>query len=84
MQIYDANGNLTNKETFRAAKKISEITDQLYANLLQQGMSIVEGRALETYLQGRINVSAILALCKAQCEGRGSKQSRRRGQKSGN
>jgi len=84
MRLYDVNGNLTNKAAFRAAKKIGEVTDRLYASLLRQGMSIVEGRALETHLQGQINVSAILALMKAQCKAMGSKQPRRRGQKSGN
>lgn len=84
MQIYDATGNLTNKTAFRAAKKIGEITDRLYASLLRQGMSIVEGRALETYLQGQINVSAILALMQAQCRMQGSKLKKGRGQKRGN
>lgn len=84
-KIYDTNGNLTSKAAFQAAKKIGEITDRLYASLLRQGMSIVEGRALETHLQGQINVSAILALMKAQCKKyEGSKQTGQRGQKHGN
>lgn len=67
--IYDANGNIVSRLANKAGKEIGLITDRLYQRLFKQGMTITEGRALITFLQGQVNVSAILGILKRQCRG---------------
>jgi hypothetical protein len=64
--VYDRNGNLTNDAAFAVGDKIAKLTDKLFKQLLADGMSIVEGRALADYLKSQVGISEIINLMKAQ------------------
>jgi hypothetical protein len=68
MIVYDDLGNLTNEKVVSVAKELSRLTDQLLAELFDDGMSILEGRALTGYLTSEVRTSAILQLMKAQLQ----------------
>jgi len=70
MIVYDSLGNLTNEKVGAVAKELSRLTDQLFAELFNDGMSILEGRALTEYLTSEVRTTAILQLMKAQLEGK--------------
>ena len=65
--IYDRRGNLRSEAAFKTADKIGVLTDQLFKQLLKEGMTVVEGRALSAHLEHSVNISATIQLMRSQC-----------------
>lgn len=66
MSVYDKNGNLTNVQASDAARDIREITAKLYAKLFADGMTVLEGQALVSYLASAVDFSTYIAITKYQ------------------
>jgi hypothetical protein len=66
MSVYDENGNLTEVRATAAAQDIRQIAADMYEELFEGGMTVVEARALVDYLTSEIDYAALCAITKHQ------------------
>lgn len=63
-RVFNKLGEVVSRKAQEAAKQIGEITEVLMVDLFKQGMTPLECKGLEQYLQGQIACAAILELLK--------------------
>lgn len=66
MQVFNEYGSMTNPDATKAAREIGHIVKELYAKLIAEGMSIVEGLALQHYLASEVDIEVVFALLGVQ------------------
>jgi len=65
-KFYDDLGNLTDSRVAEFAGEIGHRASALLDELLAEGLTIVEGRAVNDYLKSQLDTSTIMALMKRQ------------------
>jgi len=73
-KFYDDLGNMRHPQIAEFAGEIGRRTSQLMDELLADGMTIVEGRAIGSYLESQIDTSVLMALMQHQCKLGGSNE----------
>jgi len=65
--VYNELGHMINAKAVKVAAKIGRLSGKLIEELLADGMSIIEGRALMDYLKAQVDVAAFMSLAIEQC-----------------
>jgi len=68
MLVYNDYGDMHNEKAGEIAKVLSQITHQLYEKLFEEGMTMLEARALIDYLTCEIHTTAIMSMMRKRCE----------------
>lgn len=71
-KFYDDLGNMRHPKVGEFAGEIGCRTSELMDELLAEGMTIVEGRAIGSFLESQISTSVLMALMHHQCKLKGS------------
>lgn len=67
-KFFDEFGNLTDSRVAEFASEIANRAGVLLDELFAEGLTIIEGRVVNSYIKGQIDTSAIMALMKHQLE----------------
>lgn len=66
--VCDELGNIQNEKVSEIAKIMSQITKELFVKLFDEGMTLLEARALVDYLVTGIHTTAVLEIMQKQLE----------------
>lgn len=62
MTVYDDDGNMANERASEVARNMAKQTKELFEALFATGMTVVEARALSSYIQNQIEYEAVMGI----------------------
>ncbi|MHC4188431.1 MAG: hypothetical protein ACYSUB_01980 [Planctomycetota bacterium] len=62
MIVYDNEGNMINKRAAELSQKVAQQVGELFESLFAEGMTVLEGRALEGYLEAELAFAATISM----------------------
>lgn len=66
--VCDKLGNIQNEKVSEITKIMSQITKELFVKLFEEGMTLLEARALVDYLVTEVHTTAVLEIMQKQLQ----------------
>lgn len=66
--VCDELGNIQNEKVSEITKIMSQITKELFVKLFEEGMTLLEARALVDYLVTEVHTTAVLEIMQKQLQ----------------